>query len=240
MLQRYLLAPLAALLLLATPSLTFAQTGNVGIGTTTPTQTLDVNGNARLRALTTAGLVTTDADGNLSSQAQPTLGLTGQTLTLTSGSAGSSVTLPVSGAAYLSGSFTSSKVSESYFVSPALASDSILTGSGRRSNTVEATAPYIYGIRAPKSGTVQLSVTAVNLQFLPLFLGISFELYVNGTATSIENVLPLRGSGLYTASKRTFNLGATIAEGDIVSLKIRQGGTGAFPYCQVFTTVLIQ
>lgn len=117
MLPRYLLAPLAALLLLlATPRLTFAQTGNVGIGTTAPTQTLDVNGNARLRALTTAGLVTTDADGNLGSQAQPTLGLTGQTLTLTSGSAGSSVTLPVAGAVYLNGSFTSSKVSASYCV----------------------------------------------------------------------------------------------------------------------------
>jgi hypothetical protein len=36
MFQRYFLAPLAALLLLAAPRLTHAQMGNVGIGTTTP------------------------------------------------------------------------------------------------------------------------------------------------------------------------------------------------------------
>ena len=41
--------------------------GNVGIGTTAPTATLDVNGGTRLRGLTTAGIVTTDGNGNLSS-----------------------------------------------------------------------------------------------------------------------------------------------------------------------------
>ncbi|MDO7877159.1 tail fiber domain-containing protein [Hymenobacter sp. ASUV-10] len=45
--------------------------GRVGIGTTTasgaPTALLDVNGSTRLRGLTTAGLVTTDASGNLGS-----------------------------------------------------------------------------------------------------------------------------------------------------------------------------
>ena len=41
--------------------------GNVGIGTTTPTALLDVAGSTRLRGLTTAGLVQTDAAGNLSS-----------------------------------------------------------------------------------------------------------------------------------------------------------------------------
>jgi hypothetical protein len=48
-------------------------TGNVGIGTVTPSALLDVNGSTRLRGLTTAGVVVTDANGNLSSS--PTYGL---------------------------------------------------------------------------------------------------------------------------------------------------------------------
>ena len=44
---------------------------NVGIGTATPTRKLDVNGAVRLRGLTTAGMVTTDASGNLSSAVLP-------------------------------------------------------------------------------------------------------------------------------------------------------------------------
>lgn len=39
--------------------------GNVGIGTTAPAQKLDVNGNARIRGLS-SGVVVSDADGNLS------------------------------------------------------------------------------------------------------------------------------------------------------------------------------
>jgi hypothetical protein len=42
---------------------------NVGIGTDSPTAKLDVVGSARLRGLTTAGFVATDANGNLSSTA---------------------------------------------------------------------------------------------------------------------------------------------------------------------------
>jgi hypothetical protein len=52
--------------------------GNVGIGTTpasgAPTARLDVNGSTRLRGLTTAGVVTTDASGNLGSTAATALG----------------------------------------------------------------------------------------------------------------------------------------------------------------------
>jgi|SRR6476661_9303668 len=50
--------------------------GNVGIGTgtTAPSALLDVNGTARVRSLSTAGVVTTDASGNLSSVASSTLG----------------------------------------------------------------------------------------------------------------------------------------------------------------------
>ena len=53
------------LLLLALPI--FAQAQNVGIGTTSPTQPLDVNGNVRVRALTGSStrLVQADANGNL-------------------------------------------------------------------------------------------------------------------------------------------------------------------------------
>ena len=46
-------------------------TGQVGIGTSSPTAQLDVAGSTRLQGLTTAGMVTTDASGNLGSQALP-------------------------------------------------------------------------------------------------------------------------------------------------------------------------
>lgn len=45
----------------------------LGIGTTTPTQSIDTTGNARIRALTVAGFVTTDATGVLSSQSKVVL-----------------------------------------------------------------------------------------------------------------------------------------------------------------------
>ena len=54
----------------------FANTGNVGIGTTAPTANLDVVGSTRLRGLSTAGLVTTDASGNLSSGSAASLDAT--------------------------------------------------------------------------------------------------------------------------------------------------------------------
>jgi hypothetical protein len=54
-----------------TPRLSVGNNGNVGIGTTAPTATLDVNGSTRLRGLTTPGVVTTDASGNLSSSPAP-------------------------------------------------------------------------------------------------------------------------------------------------------------------------
>ncbi|MDO7877808.1 hypothetical protein Q5H93_23935 [Hymenobacter sp. ASUV-10] len=46
----------------------------VGVGTGTPTAQLDVNGTTRLRGLTTPGVVTTNASGNLSSVDASTLG----------------------------------------------------------------------------------------------------------------------------------------------------------------------
>ena len=52
--------------LLAAGSLA-AQAQNVGIGTPTPTAPLDVNGNLRVRGLTTPGLVQSDASGNFTS-----------------------------------------------------------------------------------------------------------------------------------------------------------------------------
>lgn len=62
------------LLLLALPFAARAQ--NVGVGTTAPTKTLDVNGSTRLRGLTTPGPVTTDASGNLSSATAASLDAT--------------------------------------------------------------------------------------------------------------------------------------------------------------------
>ena len=52
-----------------TPQFTIISNGNVGIGNAavSPTAALDVAGNVRVRGLTTAGVVTTDASGNLSS-----------------------------------------------------------------------------------------------------------------------------------------------------------------------------
>jgi hypothetical protein len=46
--------------------------GRVGVGTDAPTATLDVDGSARLRGLSTPGVVTTDAQGNLSSASATT------------------------------------------------------------------------------------------------------------------------------------------------------------------------
>jgi hypothetical protein len=48
-------------------------TGNLGIGIPSPTARLDVNGSTRLRGLTTAGLVSTDASGNLTSASAASL-----------------------------------------------------------------------------------------------------------------------------------------------------------------------
>ena len=57
-----------------TPVLSWNTSSNVGIGTTAPTARLDVDGSTRLRGLTVAGVVTTDASGNLTSVAANTLG----------------------------------------------------------------------------------------------------------------------------------------------------------------------
>ena len=56
--------------------LSITQGGNVGVGTISPTQKLDVAGNARIEGLTTAGLVQTDASGNLSSATAASLDAT--------------------------------------------------------------------------------------------------------------------------------------------------------------------
>ncbi|WP_400192155.1 beta strand repeat-containing protein [Hymenobacter sp. B81] len=70
------------------PALYSTTSGNVGIGTETPSAQLDVAGSTRLRSLSTAGVVTTDASGNLGSVAASSLGdnlgshLASQTLAL--------------------------------------------------------------------------------------------------------------------------------------------------------------
>ena len=56
--------------------LSITQGGNVGVGTISPTQKLDVAGNVRIEGLTTAGLVQTDASGNLSSATAASLDAT--------------------------------------------------------------------------------------------------------------------------------------------------------------------
>jgi hypothetical protein len=73
--------------------------GNVGVGTTSPSATFDVNGTTRLRSLTATGtrMVTADANGNLGNAALPTdaqtLSIAGSTISLTNGG---SVTVPSS------------------------------------------------------------------------------------------------------------------------------------------------
>ncbi|MDO7877161.1 tail fiber domain-containing protein [Hymenobacter sp. ASUV-10] len=58
----------------STPAATlYADGGRVGVGTEAPTATLDVDGATRLRGLSTAGYVTTDAQGNLGSAAAPAI-----------------------------------------------------------------------------------------------------------------------------------------------------------------------
>src|SRR6476661_1799549 len=69
--MRNVSASLRWLLLLALPFSAHAQTPNVGIGTTAPTQTLDVNGSLRVRALegSSTRMVTSDANGNMGTAA---------------------------------------------------------------------------------------------------------------------------------------------------------------------------
>ncbi len=59
-----------------TTDLYVSGTGQVGLGTTAPTAVLDVNGTTRLRGLTTAGIVTTDINGNISSTTAASLSTT--------------------------------------------------------------------------------------------------------------------------------------------------------------------
>lgn len=58
-----------SILLILFPAIAFCQAGRVGINTTTPTKTLDVNGEARVQNLPAAtgnySLVVADQDGNL-------------------------------------------------------------------------------------------------------------------------------------------------------------------------------
>ena len=63
-------------------ALTLRPSGNVGVGTTGPTATLDVNGSTRLRGLT-AGVVSAAADGTLSSATAASLDATTATNGLT-------------------------------------------------------------------------------------------------------------------------------------------------------------
>lgn len=59
-----------------TTDLFISGTGQVGVGTASTTATLDVNGSTRLRGLTVAGIVTTDANGNLTSSTAATVDAT--------------------------------------------------------------------------------------------------------------------------------------------------------------------
>ena len=79
-----------------------AQAQNVGIGTTAPTATLDVNGSARVRGLTVPGLVQTDASGNLSSAS--TTGF-GTSFVLNQNAADQAANFRISGSGSTLGSF---------------------------------------------------------------------------------------------------------------------------------------
>lgn len=84
--------------------------GNMGVGSATPTQKLDVNGGAKISSLAGTGnrMVITDANGVLSTQAIPTgsgtattnvLSLSGNNLTSTVNGIASAVTLPATASA---------------------------------------------------------------------------------------------------------------------------------------------
>jgi hypothetical protein len=118
----------------------FDASGNLGINAT-PSAKLDVDGSTRLRGLTTAGPVLTDASGNLSSEAQlassrggtgvnnaGTLTYGSNNITLTTSGA-TSVTLPTSGTlATLAGSET---LTNKTLSSATLSGNTTLPGSGR-------------------------------------------------------------------------------------------------------------
>ena len=149
--RRMLLALLLALLvLLARPS----RSQNVGIGTTTPTQTLDVNGQLRVRGLagTAIGLPQVQADGTLGlfSSSNPTDSYATQPVLLNSNPAGGTATglLPLSVAvsgstAYVvtgSGSLQVFDVSSP--ASPVLRGTAT-TGGGFRSVAVNGSTAYV-------------------------------------------------------------------------------------------------
>ncbi|SFM98205.1 hypothetical protein SAMN05421594_0081 [Chryseobacterium oleae] len=65
------------ILLLFVPQIFLTQTGNIGINTATPTSTLDVNGNTRIRTIPNGNnddsFLTTDQDGNVRKVDAPNL-----------------------------------------------------------------------------------------------------------------------------------------------------------------------
>jgi hypothetical protein len=69
-------------------------TGNVGIGANNPSERLDVNGNARIRGLTTAGIVKNNATGVLSTGQVNLASTTEVTGTLPVGNGGTGLTAP--------------------------------------------------------------------------------------------------------------------------------------------------
>ena len=124
--------------------------GNVGIGVSNPSRLLDVNGSVRLRGLTTAGVVTTDASGNLASEANQTLNVSGQTLSI-SGTGGNSVTLPSSGGSpsgaaggVLSGTYPNPGLAANAVTNAAVADDAVGIAELSATGTASATT-YLRG-----------------------------------------------------------------------------------------------
>ena len=105
----------------------YANAGNVGIGTATPTQKLDVNGNARIQGLTTAGLVQTDASGNLSSNSGSGSVILNQTASAQTGG------FNISGAGTVGGLLTAGSASvsgASALAATTVVGNAVLNGSG--------------------------------------------------------------------------------------------------------------
>ncbi|MDO7873170.1 hypothetical protein Q5H93_00375 [Hymenobacter sp. ASUV-10] len=176
--------------------------GSVGIGTTTPTATLDVAGSVRLRSLSTPGVVTTDGSGNLGSVAASGLGdnlgnhTATQSLNLANyllvGQAGPGTTpgsagLRIDEAGRVGLGTTAPAAPLEVQAGPAL------TGSNTGTETeLRLTRPGTSGTKWPASAELALGTYATGVSSQSQ---LDFRLGNDGNAAADQTVLTLRGDG---------------------------------------------
>ncbi len=171
------------------PRLRISQGGNVGINTPAPTARLDVNGSTRLRGLTTAGVVTTDASGNLSSA-------TAASLDATTASNGLTKTGTAVG---LGGTLTgATTIATAGFNLNLTGTGNVGIGTGAPRGQLDAAGPGdIYLVNSPNVGTAQSLFLPGHLYLAPY----------NGSNVSYLQARRADNSGTTALRLRTYNNG---------------------------------